>query len=200
MPQFSFSRLGGADPLLGVEMASTGEVGCLGDSFHEALLHGLLATGFRRPKKGVLLSLGPPRWKHRFVRTARTMAEELGLKIYATSGTCRVLRENGIEATEVARVHSEQRPLGSGFDLPSPVSALDLIDRGDVDLVVNVPVAFDPEGRPDGYLVRRRAVDRGVPLITDPSLARHVVTALVNHGENTLRARAWNDFLERKPA
>ncbi|CAI8022345.1 CAD protein [Geodia barretti] len=194
VPQFSFSRLGGADPLLGVEMASTGEVGCLGDSFHEALLHGLLATGFQRPKKGVLLSLGPPRWKHRFVRTARTMAEELGLKIYATSGTCRVLRENGIDATEVARVHSEQRPLGSGFDLPSPVSALDLIDRGDVDLVVNVPVAFDPEGRPDGYLVRRRAVDRGVPLITDPSLARHVVTALVNHGENTLRARAWNDF------
>lgn len=196
VPQFSFSRLMGADPLLGVEMASTGEVGCLGDSFHEALLHGLVATGFRGPKKGVLLSLGPPRWKHRFVRTARTMAEELGLKIYATSGTCRVLRDNGIDATEVARVRSEQRPLGAGFDQPGPLSALDLIDRGEVDLVVNVPVAFDPEGRPDGYLVRRRAVDRGVPLITDPSLARHVVTALVTHGEDSLRARAWNDFLE----
>ena len=155
VPQFSFSRLMGADPLLGVEMASTGEVGCLGDSFHEALLHGLVATGFRGPKKGVLLSLGPPRWKHRFVRTARTMAEELGLRIYATSGTCRVLRENGIDATEVARVRSEQRPLGAGFDQPGPLSALDLIDRGEVDLVVNVPVAFDPEGRPDGYLVRR---------------------------------------------
>jgi len=155
-----------------------------------------VATGFRGPKKGVLLSLGPPRWKHRFIRTARTMAEELGLKIYATSGTCRVLRESGIDATEVARVRSQQRPLGTGFDRPGPLSALDLIDRGEVDLVVNVPVAFDPEGRPDGYLVRRRAVDRGVPLITDPSLARHVVTALVTHGEDSLRARAWNDFLE----
>ena len=195
VPQFSFSRLVGADPLLGVEMASTGEVGCLGDSFHEALLHGLLATGFRRPEKGVLLSLGPPRWKHRFVRTARTMAEDLGLRIYATRGTSRVLREQGIENTEVARMQSGQRPLGSGFAPPTPISALDLIDRGDVDLVVNVPVAYDPEGRPDGYLVRRRAVDRGVPLLTDPSLARHVVTALVAHRKSALRARAWNDFL-----
>ncbi len=197
VPQFSFSRLAGADPLLGVEMASTGEVGCLGDSFHEALLHGLLATGFRPPKKGVLLSLGPPRWKHRFLRTARTMAEDLGLRIYATRGTSRVLRENGIENTEAARVRLEQRHLGPDFPAPSPLSALDLIDSGAVDLVVNVPVAFDPEGRPDGYLVRRRAVDRGVPLLTDPSLARHVVTALVRYRERGLRARAWNDFLER---
>ena len=124
------------------------------------------------------------------------MSEVLGLKIYATSGTNRVLRESGIESTEVARVRSEQRPLGSGFDFPAPISALDLIDRGEVDLVVNVPVAYDPEGRPDGYLVRRRAVDRGVQLITDPSLARHVVTALVRNQENNLHARAWNDFLK----
>ncbi len=199
VPQFSFSRLGGADPLLGVEMASTGEVGCLGDSFHEALLHGLLATGFRRPRKGVLLSLGPPRWKHRFKRTARAMVEDLGLRIYATAGTRQVLREYGIESTEVARGLPEQRSPGEGFRAPGPISALDLIDRGDVDLVVNVPVAYDPEGRPDGYLVRRRAVDRGVPLITDPSLARHVVTALVNHGEGELRPRAWNDFLGTGP-
>ena len=195
VPQFSFSRLLGADPLLGVEMASTGEVGCLGTSFHEALLHGLISTGFRRPRRAVLLSLGPPRWKHRFVRTARTMVERLGLRIYATSGTSRVLREHGVENTEVTRVRAEGRALGPGFDTPGTLSALDLIDQGEVDLVVNVPIAWDPEGRPDGYLVRRRAVDRGVPLITDPSLARHIVTALVNHPPGGLQARAWNDFL-----
>ncbi len=195
VPQFSFSRLMGADPLLGVEMASTGEVGCLGASFHEALLHGLISTGFRRPERGVLLSLGPPRWKHRFIRTARMMRDRLGLEIYATSGTSRVLAENGIENVEVTRVRPEGRPLGPGFDRPGAVSALDLIDRGEVDFVVNVPVAYDPEGRPDGFLVRRRAVDRGVPLITDPSLARHIVIALVTHPRGSLRPRAWNDFL-----
>ena len=195
VPQFSFSRLGGADPMLGVEMASTGEVGCVSESFHEALLHGMFATGFRRPEKGVLLSLGPQRCKEGFVDTARTMVEYLGLTIYATKGTSDELRKHDIETIEVARVHSESRPLGQGFESGGLPSALDLIDQGKVDLVVNVPVAFDPEGRPDGYLVRRRAVDRGVPLLTDPRLALHVVQALATHPRGTLRAVAWNDFL-----
>ncbi len=195
VPQFSFSRLIGADPLLGVEMASTGEVGCLGESFHEALLHGMIATGFRRPKKAVLLSLGPNRWKERFLESARVIVEKLGLGIYATSGTSRALTERGVENTLVERVESPQRALGEGFESPNPMSALDLIDRGAVDLVVNVPVAYDPEGRPDGYLVRRRAVDRNIPLITDPSLAIHVIKALVAWPEDSLRPAAWNDFL-----
>ncbi len=197
VPQFSFSRLIGADPLLGVEMASTGEVGCLGDTFHEALLHGLIATGFRRPKRAVLLSLGPTRWKERFIETARVMADALGLRIYATSGTSRSLTLYGVENTLVERVESPQRTLGAGFAPPNPMSALDLIDAGAVDLVVNVPVAYDPEGRPDGYLVRRRAVDRNIPLLTDPSLAIHVVKALVAWPEGSLRPAAWNDFLDR---
>lgn len=195
VPQFSFSRLGGADPMLGVEMASTGEVGCVSDSFPEALLHGMFATGFRRPEKGVLLSLGPQRCKEGFLDTARTMVERLGLTIYATKGTSDELRKHDIETIEVARVGSESRPLGEGFERGGLPSALDLIDQGKVDLVVNVPVAFDPEGRPDGYLVRRRAVDRGVPLLTDPRLALHVVEALASHPKGTLRAVAWNDFL-----
>ena len=199
VPQFSFSRLGGADPMLGVEMASTGEVGCVSESFHEALLHGMFATGFRRPEKGVLLSLGPRRWKESLVGTARTMVEYLGLTIYATKGTSDTLRRHDIETIEVARMQSESRPLGQGFATGGLPSALDLIDRGKVDLVVNVPVAFDPEGRPDGYLVRRRAVDRGVPLITDPRLALHVVEALATHPKGTLRAVAWNDFLSSSP-
>ena len=199
VPQFSFSRLGGADPMLGVEMASTGEVGCVSESFHEALLHGMFATGFRRPEKGVLLSLGPQRCKEGFVDTARTMVEYLGLTIYATKGTSDALRKHDIETIEVARIHSESRPLGQGFGAGGLPSALDLIDQGKVDLVVNVPVAFDPEGRPDGYLVRRRAVDRGVPLLTDPRLAQHVVEALATHPKGTLRAVAWNDFLRSAP-
>ncbi len=199
VPQFSFSRLGGADPLLGVEMASTGEVGCLGDSFHEALLHGMISTGFRRPRRGVLLSLGPQLWKHRFLRTARMIVDELGLRIYATSGTSEVLTGGGVVNTMVERVPVAGRSLGPGFGDPHPISGLDLIDRGDVDLVVNVPVAYDPEGHPDGYRIRRRAVDRGIPLITDPSLARQLVLALVKHPRGTLRARAWNDFLKERP-
>ncbi len=195
VPQFSFSRLIGADPLLGVEMASTGEVGCLGETFHEALLHGMISTGFRRPKRAVLLSLGPQRWKERFVDAARMMVDELGLRIYATSGTSRALTRYGVENTLVERVRSPQRALGKGFAPPKPPSALGLIDAGAVDLVVNVPVAYDPEGRPDGYLVRRRAVDRNVPLITDPSLAIHVVKALAAWPEGSLRPAAWNDFL-----
>lgn len=196
VPQFSFSRLGGADPILGVEMASTGEVGCVSDSFHEALLHGMFATGFRRPKRGVLLSLGPRRWKEAFVDAARSIVKDLGLRIYATPGTSEVLDQHGVPNTEVVRVHSvAHRPLGEGFET-GPPSALDLIDEGRVDLVVNVPVRFDPEGRPDGYRVRRRAVDRGVPLITDPRLARQVVAALAKHPKGSLRAIAWNDFLD----
>ena len=100
---FSFSRLVGADPMLGVEMASTGEVGCFGDDLHEALLHALLATGFRFPRKGVLLSLGPVTDKYWFADEARVITEELGLKLYATPGTAEALTTLGIACTELAK-------------------------------------------------------------------------------------------------
>ena len=185
VPMFSFSRLVGADPMLGVEMASTGEVGCLGSDLHEALLHGLRATGFEFPKKGVLLSLGPLADKYWFADEARIIAQELELPIYATVGTAGMLAELDIDCIQVDKTEG-------GVN-----SATALIDAGKVDLVINVPREFDEIGRPDGYLIRRRAVDAGVALITDLQLARAVVEALRSNAMSDMSVAAWNDFVPR---
>ena len=166
-PMFSFSRLVGADPMLGVEMASTGEVGCFGDDLHEALLHALLATGFKVPRKGVLLSLGPLTDKYWFADEARVLAQEMGLKLYATHGTAEALTTLGIECTELAK-----RPENGAM------TGMDAIEQGLVDLVINIPIEYDELGRPDGYHIRRRAVDAGIPLITDLQRAQAIVEAL----------------------
>jgi carbamoyl-phosphate synthase large subunit len=188
VPMFSFSRLVGADPMLGVEMMSTGEVGCFGDDLHEALLHGLLATGFHFPRRGVLLSLGPVADKYWFTDEARVIAQELRLPIYATRGTAEMLKEVGIACTAVEKHAGE------------PASAVALIERGDVDLVINVPREYDPLGRPDGLAIRRAAVDAGVPLLTDLQLARAVVEALRQRRPGELRLRAWADYASRVPS
>jgi carbamoyl-phosphate synthase large subunit len=182
-PMFSFSRLAGADPLLGVEMLSTGEVGCLGRDLAEALEHGLLAVGARLPRKGVLLSLGPVADKYWFADEARIIAQELGLPIYATRGTAEMLNEVGIACTAVEK--------GSGNGL----SGVGVIEQGLVDLVINVARDYDQYGRPDGYLIRRQATDLGVPLITDLQLARAIIEALRSRKSAPLEAIAWNDYL-----
>jgi carbamoyl-phosphate synthase large subunit len=186
-PMFSFSRLVGADPMLGVEMASTGEVGCFGDDLHEALLHALLATGFRFPKKGVLLSLGPVEDKYWFADEARMIAERLGLPIYATPGTAEALRAVGIECASLAKRPDEGE------------TAMQAIDEGKVDLVINIPREYDQLGRPDGYYIRRRAVDAGVPLITDLQLARLVIEALTRKRLEDLRTVAYDASVARSP-
>ena len=187
VPMFSFSRLVGADPMLGVEMMSTGEVGCFGEDLHEALLHGLIATGFRFPKRGVLLSLGPVEEKYWFADEAKVIAEELRLPIYATHGTAEMLGGIGIACTVV------EKRAGEG------VNAISLIDQGEVDLVINVPREYDSLGRPDGILIRRAAVDAGIPLITDLQLARAVVEALRRRKPDDLQIRAWEDYVSRGP-
>ena len=184
-PMFSFSRLVGADPMLGVEMASTGEVGCFGDDLNEALLHALLATGFRVPKKGVLLSLGPLQDKYWFADEARAIHEELKLPIFATPGTAEALRSLGIPCTSLGKGPAD----GAG--------AVHAIDDGSVDLVINVPRSYDEEGRPDGYWIRRRAVDAGIPLLTDLQLARAVIEALRNRKPAELRLLAYDEYLAR---
>jgi carbamoyl-phosphate synthase large subunit len=185
-PMFSFSRLVGADPMLGVEMTSTGEVGCLGRDLNEALLHALLATGFRFPRKGVLLSLGPVEDKYWFADEARIIAHELKLPIYATEGTAEMLTDLEIGCIPVAKKS------GDGL------SGLDIIDKSAVDLVINVPREYDEHGRPDGYLIRRHAVDAGVLLITDLQLARTVIEALRWYKPETLNVTAWNDHLMKQ--
>lgn len=184
-PMFSFSRLAGADPMLGVEMLSTGEVGCLGRDLHEALQHGLLAAGMRFPKKGVLLSLGPVADKYWFADEARIIAHELQLPIYATRGTAEMLAEIGIPCTAV------EKSSGAG------VSGLEVIEQGLVDFVINVAREYDQHGRPDGYLIRRQAVDLGVPLVTDLQLARAIVEALRWRKPSSLDVLAWNDYVAR---
>ena len=182
-PMFSFARLAGVDPMLGVEMASTGEVGCLGDDLQEALLAALTAAGFRIPRRGVLLSLGPIEDKYWFADEARLIHEQLRLPIYATAGTADTLTGLGIPCTPVAK-----KP-GDG------PTAMDLIDSGEIDLVVNVPREYDEYGRPDGYLIRRRAVETGTPLLTDLQLARAVIEALWLKRDDRLKVRAWQDYL-----
>jgi carbamoyl-phosphate synthase large subunit len=187
VPMFSFSRIVGADPMLGVEMTSTGEVGCLGADLDEALLHGLLATGFRFPSAGVLVSLGPIADKYGFADETRLIVEELGLPVYATKGTAERLIEVGVDCIPV-----EKEP-GEG------TSAFDVIDDGRVDLVINIPREYDEQGRPDGYLIRRRAVDAGIPLITDLKLAGAIVEALRSKRPHELGVVAWGDYIKRGP-
>jgi len=187
VPMFSFARIVGADPMLGVEMTSTGEVGCMGADLPEALLHGLLATGFRFPTRGVLLSLGPIPEKYGFVDETKLISEELGLPIYATRGTAERLLEVDIPCISVEKDRVE-----------GAQSALDVIDRQLVDLVINIPREYDDQGRPDGYHIRRRAVDAGIPLITDLKLAAAVVEALRSRKLADLGVVAWGDYLDRQ--
>lgn len=187
VPMFSFARLAGVDPLLGVEMASTGEVGCLGLDLDEALLSSLLATGFQPPTAGVLLSLGPIREKYSFADEAQVIIEELGLPLYATEGTAEMLDGLGIPSLPVAKTSGGQ------------LTAMELIDNGKIDLVINVPREYDSLGRPDGYLIRRRAVDAGVPLLTDLKLASAVIGALRRRKDMALTVRALDEYVQQLP-
>jgi carbamoyl-phosphate synthase large subunit len=186
-PMFSFARVAGADPVLGVEMLSTGEVGCLGRDLHEALEHALLATGINLPRKAVLLSLGPMADKYSFADEVRALAHELALPIYATRGTAEMLAAIGVACTSV------EKASGSGL------SALEVIEQRLVDLVINIPREYDARGRPDGYLIRRQAIDTGVPLVTDLAFARAIVAALRSRKSAALEVVAWNDFLHEVP-
>ncbi|MBI4612587.1 MAG: carbamoyl-phosphate synthase (glutamine-hydrolyzing) large subunit [Planctomycetes bacterium] len=184
-PMFSFRRLSGADPVLGVEMASTGEVACFGDDADEALLKAMLATGFRFPKKGVLLSLGPVGDKYRFAEETRLLLD-MGLALYATPGTAEILSGQGLPASEVDKED----------DFTRPSRAVDLMREGAIDLVINIPREWDERGRPDCFRIRRTAVDLEIPLLTDLWLARRVVRALSRHGPEDLKAKSWRRHLE----
>ncbi|MGE0622616.1 MAG: carbamoyl-phosphate synthase (glutamine-hydrolyzing) large subunit [Pseudomonadales bacterium] len=181
VPMFSFSRLSGADPLLGVEMSSTGEVGCIGADLYEALLQGLLATGFKFPRRGVLLSLGPLEDKYWFADEARAISEKLGLKLYATSGTAEVLAAIDVPCTVVGKGEENRQEL------------YQLFEEGSIDLVINVPKEYDQHGRPDGYRIRRMAIDSGVPLFTDRQLARTLVQALLARTPESLGHKALGE-------
>ena len=182
-PQFSFARLAGADPLLGVEMASTGEVACFGSDLEEAFLKSLLSVGYTIPKKGVLLSTGTMREKTKLLPAVRTFAG-LGLSLYGTAGTVEFLKANDLEAEVIPW------PL----DGKSP-DALDLIDSGAIDLVINIPKSIEEDELTNDYLIRRRAVDCGVPLLTNTESAVLFAHAIQQYRLEDLQVLAWDDYV-----
>lgn len=181
-PQFSFTRLKGADPTLGVEMASTGEVACLGWDFDEAFLKALICVGFNFPVKNVLLSTGPLQAKAAFLEGARLL-KNMGINFYATGGTHNFLAEHGIESEELTWPLEEK-----------PHSAIDIIKEGKIDLVINIPKTYQKEELTNDYLIRRTAVDFGVPLLTNMQLAQRLAEALHNIPVEKLTVRRWSDY------
>ena len=181
-PQFSFMRLQGADPTIGVEMASTGEVGCLGDDFDEAFLKALVSVGFRFPIKAALLSTGPLIDKVAFVESAR-MLESLGVQFYATEGTREFLAGFDIAST---LVHWPMEGL-------TP-NATELIEQRKVDLVINIPKNYHETELTNDYHIRRQAVDFGIPLLTNIQLANRLAEALSRKGIEELQAKALQAY------
>jgi len=165
-PQFSFMRLEGADPVTSVDMVSTGEVACFGASFNEAFLKSLLAAGFRLPRSTILLSTGPPKTKARLLESVRRL-ERMGFDLYATSGTAKFLMENGVKS-KLLHWPSETK---------EPNSTTYLTERR-IDLVINIPKSFESEEVMNDYQIRRRAVEFGIPIITNPELVMALVDAL----------------------
>jgi carbamoyl-phosphate synthase large subunit len=181
-PQFSFTRLEGADPVLGVEMASTGEVACLGDDFEEAFLKALLSVGFRLPIRNALLSTGPIEDKAAFLESARTL-RTMGVNLFATEGTAAFLRQHGVETT---RLHWPT-------DVRSPNVMHCLQARG-VDLVINIPKNSAEEELANDYLIRRKAADFGIPLITNIQLAQRFVEAISKKKLSELQIKSWQEY------
>ena len=180
--QFSFSRLQGADPVLGVDMSSTGEVGCLGEMSSEAVLKSLLSVGQRIPAKAVLLSTGGAKHKLAMLDAAR-MLDSRGYRIYATDGTRRFLEENGVHATLVYKPGEEGQP-----------QALDILHRHDVDLVVNIPRDLSSAELTSGYRIRRAAIDLNIPLLTNARLASAFINAFTTLSPETIEIKAWDEY------
>jgi len=184
-PQFSFMRLDGADPMLGVEMASTGEVGCLGEDFEEAFLKALLSVGYRLPIRGVLLSTGPIEVKAVFTRSARILSQ-MGLTLYATRGTADFLKAGGIDS----------QVLHWPLEKSSP-NVLEYLQGGKIDLVINIPKTFQEEELTNDYLIRRRAVDLGIPLITNIQFAQRFVEAISQKDLDGLQIQSYSHYAWR---
>lgn len=181
--QFSFNRLQKADPVLGVDMSSTGEVGCLGDDTSTALLKSMLSVGLRIPKKTILLSTGGAKQKAEMLDAAK-MLKQHGYELYATVGTSKYLAENGIENTCVYMPSDEgQHP-----------QALDLLHEKKIDMVVNMPKDLTPRELTNGYKVRRAAIDLNVPLITNSRLASAFISAFCNVSLDDIDIKAWGEY------
>lgn len=180
--QFSFNRLQKADPVLGVDMASTGEVGCIGDNTDTALLKAMLSVGYRIPQKSVLLSTGGAKQKVEMLDAARMLVEN-GYALFATGGTSKYLKDNGVENTLVFWPSDEGQP-----------QALDLLHEHKIDMVVNIPKDLTTHELTNGYKIRRAAIDLNVPLITNSRLASAFIRAFCTVGVDGIGIKPWNDY------
>ena len=181
-PQFSFARLLKADPVLGVDMSSTGEVGCIGDNYYEAILKSMLSVGYTIPKKNILLSTGPARSKIELLNSAR-MLEEKGYNLYATGGTSKFLKENGVKAKTLYWPDEDKKP-----------NTLDYIKNKKIDLIINIPKNHTKRELDNGYKIRRSAVDFNVPLITNARLASAFIYSICKLDNKDIAIKSWKEY------
>ena len=184
--QFSFARLQNADPVLGVDMSSTGEVGCMGDTFEEALLNSLIATGYKIPSKdkGIMLSSGGAKEKASLLDAAQALVKN-GYTIYATAGTAKFLNENNVKATAVGWPDEEHK------DLPN---VMQMIADHKFDLIVNIPKNHTKRELTNGYRIRRGAIDHNIPLITNARLASAFIEAFCTLRQDQLQIKSWQEY------
>ncbi len=184
--QFSFARLQNADPVLGVDMSSTGEVGCMGDTFEEALLNSLIATGYKIPSKdkGIMLSSGGAKEKASLLDAAQALVKN-GYTIYATAGTAKFLNENNVKATAVGWPDEEHK------DIPN---VMEMIADHKFDLIVNIPKNHTKRELTNGYRIRRGAIDHNIPLFTNARLASAFIEAFCTLSQDQLQIKSWQEY------
>ena len=184
--QFSFARLQNADPVLGVDMSSTGEVGCMGDTFEEALLNSLIATGYKIPSKdkGIMLSSGGAKEKASLLDAAQALVKN-GYTIYATAGTAKFLNENNVKATAVGWPDEDQK------DLPN---VMQMIADHKFDLIVNIPKNHTKRELTNGYRIRRGAINHNIPLFTNARLASAFIEAFCTLSQDQLQIKSWQEY------
>ncbi len=182
-PQFSFARLLNADPVLGVDMSSTGEVACIGDDYYEAILKSMLSVGYRFPKKNILISSGPARSKLELLTSARMLSER-GYNIFATEGTHRFLRENKVKSTMLHWPDEEdQQP-----------NTIEYLREKKIDLVINIPKNYTKRELSNGYKIRRNSIDFNIPLITNARVASAFIYAICKYTADDIAIKSWNEY------
>jgi carbamoyl-phosphate synthase large subunit len=181
-PQFSFSRLAKADPILGVDMSSTGEVGCIGDSYYEAILKAMLSVGYKIPKKNILLSTGPVRSKVELVASCKMLIEK-GYNLFATKGTAKFLESNGIDATALHWPDEDASP-----------NVKEYLQNKKIDLVINIPKNLSKEELNNDYTIRRTAIDFNIPLISNARLASAFIYSFCKLKPEDLEIKSWDEY------
>ena len=182
-PQYSFARLLNADPVLGVDMSSTGEVGCIGENFYEAILKSMLSVGYTIPKKNILISSGPARSKIELLSSAKMLFER-GFNLYATGGTQQFLADNGVDSTRLYWPdESDKHP-----------NTLEYIKDKKIDLVINIPKDHTTREISNGYTIRRSSIDYSIPLITNARVASAFIYAICKYGVEDLSIKSWDEY------